>query len=173
MDDHNRHRLFLKLLTEDTYQCAWRYSWRLAENREDAEDLLQESLAYAFEKIFSLREREAFRGWLLSIVRTKYIRHWHRKKRAPRQADELPANSPAPSTRNPAGDVLAGALARLPESQREILGLYYIDGLSLQETGQVLGIKPGVVKQRLFRARGALRRYFQPQLALMDMSALF
>ena len=173
MTERNRQRLFRELLSEEVYGSAWRYAWRLTGNREDAEDLLQESLAYAFEKLYSLRERDRFRGWLMSIVRTKFIRHWHRRKRAPAMADELPEQTAAPATRNAEGDVLAAALARLPESQREILGLYYIDGLSINETGQVLGIAPGVVKQRLFRARGALRRYFEPQFALMDMSALF
>ena len=59
---------------------------------------------------------------------------------------------------NPLAEPIAEALARLPHAQREILSLFYLDGLNLEETGWVLGITPQVASQRLYRARRSLRR---------------
>jgi len=76
------------------------------------------------------------------------------------EAEPLPDLADASAT-EPLGLDTAAALARLPQSQQELLSLFYIDGLNLSETGQVLGIRPQVVRQRLYRARQALRRQLE------------
>jgi RNA polymerase sigma-70 factor (ECF subfamily) len=53
---------------------------------------------------------------------------------------------------------LAGVLAQLPEPQREVLLLRFVDGFSLEEIAGALHVPPGTVKSRLHHALAALRR---------------
>jgi RNA polymerase sigma factor (sigma-70 family) len=164
---------FEECLTDEAYLSAWRYACHLAGRREDAEDLLQDSLAHAYRKFSQLRNPDAFRGWLMSIIRSQHIRKW-RKDRNRSEQFELKEFMPGPDSPavEPGGPV-AQALAGIPAAQRELLSLFYIEGLSLKETGQVLGLPARAVKQRLFRARAALRRQLEPQYAVGDLSTLF
>ncbi|MCB1186172.1 sigma-70 family RNA polymerase sigma factor [bacterium] len=158
-----REARFMRLVTEQVHQRAWRYCLRLCPRREDSEDLLQESLTQAFRKLDQLREDELVSAWLMSIIRRRYIRHWQREQSRPPQADELP-DIATDGNVDPFADQVRAALAQLPQPQRELLELYYIEGLDMQECGTVLGIGPRVVKQRLYRARQAMRRLYSPQL---------
>lgn len=147
---------FERMLTPEVYEAAWRYASRLRATREDAEDLLQESLLQALSKLGALRDETSFRGWLLSIVRRKSIDQFRRMKARPAVTRELPQLAAYEADDALSEHVLA-ALNQLPVAQQELLSLFYLDGLTLKETGQVLGIPPRAVRQRLFRARTALR----------------
>ena len=146
---------FETLLTSEVYQRAWGYCLRLCRNREDAEDLLQESLIRSYTRLRQLRDEGRFRAWLLSIVRRQFLDRYRRERLRPPVQSELPPQAPP---EDPLVAHIAETLAQLPAPQRELIGLFYTDGLSLKETGQVLGIRPQVVRQRLYRARQALRR---------------
>ena len=174
--EQHRSERFTRLISEPVYQSAWRYALRLCANREDAEDLLQESLSHAYAKLDQLKSEETVRGWVLSIIRSKFLRHRQRAKTRQQTTDmevaEYALAGNAEWAADPLSELMSGALDRLPESQREILVFFYIEGLSIAETGQVLAIAPQAVKQRLFRARAALRRLMQPHLAMGDLAAL-
>jgi len=156
MADIAKQQLFETLVTVDVYEVAWRVCRRLTRSREDAEDLLQESLVHAYTRLGQLRDQSRFRGWLLSIVRTRHLEKLRREKSRPQATCELPQLADAGA--EPFDATVAAALAQLPSPQRELLSLFYLDGLSLKETGQALGIRPQIVRQRLYRARQALRR---------------
>lgn len=146
---------FENLLTSEVYQAAWRFCLRLCRSREDAQDLLQESLVRAYTRLGQLRDEVRFRAWLLSIVRRQFLDRYRRERlRPPVQSEQEPQLAPE----DPLVAHIAETLTQLPAPQRELISLFYTDGLSLKETGQVLGIRPQVVRQRLYRARRALRR---------------
>jgi RNA polymerase sigma-70 factor (ECF subfamily) len=153
---------FERLLSPAVYEAAWRYASRLSANREDAEDLLQEALTRAFRKLHTLRDEAKFRSWLLCIMRHQFIRRRRRPSLATCQY-ELPVaaagDNPAPGT-----ELMVAALNQLPREQAEVLVLFYLEGFTIRETARVLGISPAAARQRLYRARGALRGRFQ-QLA--------
>ena len=159
MTDAMLRSRFEEALGGEAYAAAWRYALRLAGRREDAEDLLQDSLLHAYVKFRQLRNPDAFRGWLMSIVRTRFLAR--RRKFSPVTL-ETPPEGPADAGRTPTPDeeAAADALRRLPETQGEILSLFYIDGLSLRETGAVLGISERTAKQRIFRARKAFGKVY-------------
>ena len=148
--------MFEKVLTPKVYRRAWNYACRLSATREDAEDLLQEALARAWRGLGRLRQPERFGAWLITIIRNCFVSATGQR--------EVPLESywhqvvQASGTDGPLTEEVAAALNRLPQTQRELLSLYYLDGLSLKETGWVLGIQPQVAGQRLYRARQALRR---------------
>jgi len=145
------------LLTPQAYRRAWNFACRLAATREDAEDLFQESLAKAYRSLDRLRDPGRFCAWLMTIVRNCFL-HARRRKRFEFVDSYWYRLVSDGAVEDPLAESIAEALARLPKAQHEILSLFYLDGLSLEETGWVLGVAPQVVGQRLFRARRALRR---------------
>ncbi len=145
------------MVSEPVYQAAWRFAYSLAGSRADAEDLLQDALIRAFRGLDSLRDETRITGWLFSIVRTVYLDRLRWERSRPQAFAEPPPYLAAQDA-DPLSPAVAEALARLPRVQQQLLALFYLEGLSLTETGQALGIRPQAVRQRLFRARNALRR---------------
>jgi RNA polymerase sigma-70 factor (ECF subfamily) len=148
---------FDRALTQQAYARAWQYACRLCATREDSEDLLQDALVRAYRGFGRLRHPERFSAWLISIVRNCYLSRRASDQRTDK-ASYWQWQVQAAALTNPLSEPLAAALAQLPAAQREILSLFYLDGLTLDETGWVLGLSPQVVGQRLYRARKALRR---------------
>ena len=148
---------FEKLLTEQAYNSAWRYCCLLAHRREDAEDLFQESLLRAIGRIAQLREPDNLRGWLLSIVRSTFLNTRRKRSREMRhlqQLGELRLKDACDGGTSP----VVEELAALPHGERMLLTLFYLEGLSLRETAQALGLGEGAAQSRLQRAREVLRR---------------
>lgn len=126
-------------------------------DRAAAEDLAQEVLLTAWEKVASLREAEAFPGWLGAIARNRALAWRAGRSRGPQVeggdlVDRLPAAEPAEP-----GD-LDRRLAGLPEAGRRLWRLRYEGGLSLRQTAAVLGIPEARVKSRLYELRRKLAR---------------
>ena len=86
-------------------------------------------------------------------------------------ARELTGNLAASAL--PQAGMLNAALAGLPKHQQELIGLFHLDDLSLAETAQTLGIGVNTVKQRLLRARAALKRQLDPAFASGELEELF
>ena len=157
--------LFEHVLTPAIMNLAWRYSCRLCRTREDAEDLLQEALAHALLRFSQLRDLARFKSWLMSIVRTQFLMQQRRNTaekftvndREQDVGSTLVDLAVGPNA-DPLADIAAVSLSQLPAEQREILSLFYLDGLNLQEAAEVLGISTGAVRSRLYRARAAMRR---------------
>lgn len=149
-------REFEDALRGEAYAAAWRYCCRLTRSAADAEELLQDSLAHALPRFGQLRDRLAFRAWLLAIVRTRFLAGLRRARRALPLEAELPAQLAAEP--DPAAELVLAALRGLPAGPRELLELFYIEGLSLAELGRVLGIPAAAARHRLHRARQLLRQ---------------
>ena len=75
------------------------------------------------------------------------------RRRLPDAVDPPVVDAPEPS---PLSDVTV-AIGELPDTQRTVLTLHYLDGLSVREIATVLDVPPGTVKSRLFHARQALK----------------
>lgn len=161
---------FRKLCTEDAYRAAWRYACRLSASREDAEDLLQEALVRALMRIHQLREPSLFKGWLFRIVRTRYI-DIRRQARTKPPVFSNQVDNASVHELNASAELVREALTKLPAAQRETLMLFHYDELSLAETAQVLNITIGAVKQRLGRARAALKAQLKHLISSSVMEA--
>jgi RNA polymerase sigma-70 factor, ECF subfamily len=155
---------FTRLLDSAVYEVAWRYACRLAQSHADAQDLLQDALAHAAVRLGQLRDDDAFRGWLLSIVRTRHlmaVRARSRMEQAGARLREESTTAAAWSIEaapDPRGEALAAALRQLPLEQRQLLCLHYLDGVEARELAQVYGISRAALEQRLHRARLEVRR---------------
>lgn len=135
----------------------------LVGNRQDAEDVVQESFAKAYQAADRFRGGDA-RPWLLAIVRNTALTFLQRRK--PKLEVEWSENLPEPADRTPGAetqlierarrDRVRSAIARLPEEFRETLVLREIEGLAYKEIAWIMKIPVGTVMSRLSRARNLL-----------------
>jgi RNA polymerase sigma factor (sigma-70 family) len=113
--------------------------------------------------------RGTVRGWLLGIARHGLADHRRREGRrrmVPAGAlRDLCCEAPSPEERLLREERVAGllaAVARLAPRHQELIGLRYGSGLDTAETAAVLGVREAVVRTRLWRALGRLRREIEP-----------
>jgi RNA polymerase sigma-70 factor, ECF subfamily len=159
----------------------YRYALRLLGNRADAEDAVQEALLAAHKHLHQFRGQSQMSTWLTTIV-SNCARMQLRKR--PRQI-HMPLDEqigeerkysvserladPRPNPEDACRDSeltahLRKCAALLSPSLRRTFQLRVVDGLSIFETAQALGLPHGTVKARLARARTKLARYMQRAL---------
>lgn len=160
------------------------FSYAMCGQREDAEDIAQETLLQAFRKLNSLRAPEALNTWLFRIARNACLLKHRKSKFAPEHELSLEEYMPhrdaegAPDvpdwSRLPdeavlnleVGEHLRRAIGKLAPKYRMVLLLRDVQQLSTAEVAKVVGISEDAVKTQLHRARLAVRadlsRYLKP-----------
>jgi RNA polymerase sigma-70 factor, ECF subfamily len=123
----------------------------------DAEDIVQDSLVIAWEKLPSLRIPEAFHSWVLQIIFRACLR---RKRRLSRFLPlMLLRESGHPTQQADTGSVdVEKILGILPPGQRAVMHLTFLEGMSDSEIGLALGIAAASVRSHRRRARETLQR---------------
>ncbi len=144
---------------------------RMTGSREDAEDMAQEAFLKAYNSIRSFRGDSKFSVWLYRIVSNvclDYLRKRGKRQTVSLSAEdddgeqvqlELADTAQSPETlleKKLTRESVRRGLERLPPDARQILLLREIQGLSYEEIGETLGLEPGTVKSRIFRARKRL-----------------
>jgi RNA polymerase sigma-70 factor (ECF subfamily) len=112
--------------------------------------MMQEVFVKAVSRLGSLRDPSKVRQWLLQIARRTCIDLYRRKPACRDLPDDLPAPEDGTDSRVAS---LHAALAQLPESFREPLSLYYLNGQDCAAVARTLGISEVAVRSRLARAR--------------------
>jgi RNA polymerase sigma-70 factor (ECF subfamily) len=165
---------------------------RLTRNRQDAEDLLQETFLKAYAHYDGFTEGTNLKAWLFRILKNAFINGYRRAKAGPREVDlgaggenalDI-ARAKAPETgtdSTPEGGLLsatldrgvADALAALPEDFRLVVELVDLQDFSYREVADILEVPLGTVMSRLYRGRrllesalldyGRRRHYFGPE----------
>ena len=153
---------------DDQQLLSWvprlrRYARALAGNRDDADDLVQDTLERAWAKSALWRGVVDMRGWLFGIMHNLHVDGVRRPRLATQSIDDdTPEVAMAPTQ----GERLAvldlqAALDQLPVDQKEIVLLVALEDMAYADVAKALGIPIGTVMSRLSRGRERLR-------ALMD-----
>jgi RNA polymerase sigma-70 factor (ECF subfamily) len=138
----------------------WNYIRRLLGDDDAASETCQEVWLKVIRGIARLRDGARLRAWLFGIARRTVMDRLRVRYAAPHEADlEMADLEAAHVDPDVEGDsqLLHDALEQLPVIEREVLVLFYLRELSLQELTDVLAVPLGTVKSRLFRARRLLR----------------
>ena len=153
---------------DDQQLLSWvprlrRYARALAGNRDDADDLVQDTLERAWAKSALWRGVADMRGWLFGIMHNLHVDGVRRPRIATQTMDD---DTPEVATAPAQGERLAvldlqAALDLLPLEQKEIVLLVALEDMAYADVAKTLGIPIGTVMSRLSRGRERLR-------ALMD-----
>jgi RNA polymerase sigma-70 factor, ECF subfamily len=142
---------------------AFSVAHRIVQQREDAEDVVQEAFMRALEHLDTLARGRPFRPWFTRIVVNTALNL--RRSRAVRMTDPLPdhvaGRGAAPdqhAERSQLRDRLGAALESLPETQRTVVVLAELEEMTSAEIAVVLDLSPGTVRWHLHQARRTLRR---------------
>jgi RNA polymerase sigma-70 factor (ECF subfamily) len=161
----------------------FRIAHRVTHNREDSQDVVQEAFLKAFQRLDQFREDSQFSTWLIRITvnqalmklrKQHTIREVSLNEDYPRDGDTLPlevadwAPNPEELYRTcELRDILTKTLQELRPILRAVFVLRDLEGLSIVQTAEVLGLSQVAVKARLWRARLQLRerlnKYFCQQ----------
>lgn len=139
---------------EENMQSLYRLSVSILHTSHDAQDAVQQGLLRAWERLDTARP-EQFRAWLTRIVINECHNIQRRRMRVV-PVEQMPEGV-APDDLTAAENELRGAIENLPEKLRVPLLLRYMEGYSEKEIAQTLGVPVTTVKNRLFRARRAVR----------------
>jgi RNA polymerase sigma-70 factor, ECF subfamily len=156
----------------------YRFGLRMCGNVEDAGDIAQESLISMARSVRDFRGDSSVSSWLYTIARRFCIKRRRRSKFAPTTEESLdrPGTAadrylvdPGPTPEQAATNrelaaALTHAIDALDPSQREVLVLRDVEGLSAPEVATILGTSVDAVKSRLHRARVAVRAELAPVL---------
>jgi RNA polymerase sigma factor (sigma-70 family) len=153
---------------------------RFTRNREEAEDLVAETVAKAWAKLDELRDAQALEGWLQRILSNTFMSQWRHRRASPEvqaEADEEAGAEPfslfeqlhqpfllwwtdpeEAAVQNLLRRDLDKALDALPDAFRIAVILVDVQGNSYGEAAELLGVPVGTVRSRLARARSQLQR---------------
>src|SRR6202140_3645449 len=134
-------------------------------NREQADDLLQETWLRIHRVRHTYRPGEPVLPWIYAIARRVRVDGYRRTRRVTLHeiAMELLPEQPARAqARNP-GQVFDALVAALPEAQREVVTMLKVGGLTLEEVSRATSSTVGAVKQKAHRAYERLRELLQIQ----------
>ncbi|MBQ4639675.1 MAG: RNA polymerase sigma factor [Clostridia bacterium] len=140
-------------------KTAQRYVHYRCKNPLDGEDIVQEVCLCAHQHFHQLKNKAAFKAWLLTIARHKCDDYFRRSAPAALPLDAIPEpydlrfGIPEPSS-------VSDALDSLPEEENRLLQLFYFQGLRQQQIAEKLHIPLGTVKSRLHTARQHFKAHF-------------
>jgi RNA polymerase sigma-70 factor (ECF subfamily) len=127
----------------------------------DVDDLVQDVFLQAMERLDTLREAGAFRGWLATIARNRATDHLRRAPQTTELPDDLPSHESA-AARTDAAAALA-VIRTLPEAYRETLILRLVEGFTGPEIAAQTGLTEGSARVNLHRGMKQLRERLEQQ----------
>ena len=163
----------LKQLLEPIHDRALGFARSVSRSRDDGDDLFQESLVRALDKLPTLRDDAAFRGWLYRIIINLHRNRTRRafwKRLIPLVGNELDDKRMPDET---LGSVERAriALGQLAPDQREAIVLHDIEGWAVGEIADLEGVSMSAIKSRLSRGREKLRDIYMRRFGVRDTAS--
>jgi len=174
-----------RVLVERHSRSLFRLAYRMTNNEQDAEDVVQETFLRACRRLSQFESRSNFGTWLYRVAVNCALDLMRRKGRHDKQLQ--PAQLVEPVERETSGAMLAlpasdptperlllnaelrqrlnAALAGLSARERTAFVLRHFEGVSIQEIGRMLGLRTSATKNTVFRAVQKLRRVLEPPVA--------
>lgn len=160
---------------------VFRIAQHITQNREDAEDVVQDAFLKAYQNLGKFQGNSKFYTWLVRIAVNEALMRLRKRKSdktvsmdedvetedgsMPREVADWGPNPEQLYDQAELNDILSKTIQGLPASFRTVFVLRDVEGLSTEETAEMLGLSIPAVKSRLLRARLQLRerlsRYFK------------
>jgi RNA polymerase sigma-70 factor (ECF subfamily) len=153
-------------------EALYNFALHLANDHDDAEDLVQDTMVKAFRFFSSYEKGTNAKAWLYRILKNSFINRYRKVSKQPVQVDfeeisafyESVRSEQSETTdmqelmyREMLGDEISKALEKLPEDFRSVVILCDIDGFTYEEIANMLDVPIGTIRSRLHRGRNLLR----------------
>ena len=156
-----------------------RYARVLTRNSDRADDLVQDTLSRALDKQHLWQPGTNLGAWLFTIMHNQNVNNVRRDIRGSAAVDIEQVSATLPATTDPSASrkmvELDRALARLPLGQQQVILLVGLEGMSYEDTAEILSIPVGTVRSRLSRGRDTLRELLgleeRPAVAALPQAA--
>ncbi len=146
-------------------------AWRKIGDFHIAEDITQDTFLKAYQKLSTLKEPQSFASWLY-VITTNHCKAWFRKKQSWAQSLENTSSIQVEKatysgyiiaenervTEETQREVVKKLLAKLQESDRTVITLHYLGGMTYEEISNFLGVSEATIRNRLYRARRRLKK---------------
>ena len=146
-------------------------AWRKIGDFHIAEDITQDTFLKAYQRLSTLKEPQSFASWLY-VIAANCCKAWLRKKRTWMQSLEDTSSAQLEKatysghiiaenermTEEARHEVVKKLLAKLQESDRTVITLYYLGGMTYEEISKFLGVSEAAIRNRLYRARRRLKK---------------
>lgn len=142
-----------------------------------ADDLFQETLLHAWLHLSALRDPECIRPWLLQVARNRcrdFFKRGERREHATADTElafQINRMGRHLTEKEAAAFEIREGLERMPLADRELLGLFYLEGANISELATRFGRPEGTIKRQLHHARNRLRQLFTEEERKKKMSA--
>jgi RNA polymerase sigma-70 factor (ECF subfamily) len=143
-------------------------AYGILQNREEAEDVAQDSLVKAWKTRWRVRDPEKFPAWLATIARHRAHDAFRKRRPFPLPEQLTEPVEPEPVDTTALDQQLHSALAALPELHRTALTLRYFEEMDYRTIENTLGLTNGALRGILGRALASMRKQLRPALASMD-----
>lgn len=163
------------MLVERHHRAVFRLAYRMTGNRQDAEDIVQDTFFRVHKQLSKFDQRSAFSTWLYRIAANCAIDllRVRRKREAVHVAQVVDnisvSGEPSPERLTGSAEIrgmLGPALAELSDMERAAFVMRHFEGLSIEDIGTVLGVQPNAAKHSVFRAVQKLRRALAPAMGV-------
>ncbi|MBZ9959855.1 MULTISPECIES: RNA polymerase sigma factor [unclassified Mesorhizobium] len=176
--DSDAFRKIMKLNNQRLYRLAR----GMVRNDSEAEDIVQEAYVRAFTNLGTYRGDASLSTWLSRIVINEALGRLRKGRRTvampenpEAQIIRFPLNPSDDPERTMAQRQILGLVERatdsLPDAYRAVFVARVIEGLSIEETADLLGVRPETVKTRLHRARALLRKALDDEIGPVLLDA--
>lgn len=159
--DRASQRKLYELFARKLFAVCLRYT----KDRDDAEDVLQESFVKAFQHIDLFRFECPLEAWLKRIVINTALKHIRKQQPWQNQTDVEEVAHALPQSENTLSDLnyqqLLKMVQELPPGCQTVFNLYAIEGYTHPEIAELLDISEGTSKSQYARARGLLQQKIQ------------
>jgi RNA polymerase sigma factor (sigma-70 family) len=143
-------------------------AYGILQNREEAEDVVQDSLIKAWKTRCRVRDPEKFPAWLCTIARHRAHDVFRKRRAVPLSDQAIQATDHESPDATAIDQQLDSALADLPELHRAALTLRYFEEMDYRTIENTLGLTNGALRGILGRALASLRKQLRPAVASMD-----
>ncbi|MCM1064275.1 MAG: RNA polymerase sigma factor [Eubacterium sp.] len=167
-------------LVEKYYDDVFRYCYYQTGSEHTAYDCTQETFYHLMRFLDNYRERNHFKAYLIRIasnvcrdyfrkssrrtVREVSYSQWEDPAEPPQKPAETPPLTPGAEQEALLRLSVREGLMRLPESQREVIVLYYYQGYKLREIASLTGVPLSTVKTRLYAGTEKLKEYLKEEI---------
>ena len=154
---HKAKRGDIKAFSElyaQLYQELYKFALYTMKHRQDAEDVVSETVIAAYENIKKLKKEESFRSWIFTILMNQCKKHFKQNSETEELKDEITAEEVSQEENY---DLLQ-AFQTLDDEERMILSCSILEGYSSEEIGYMLAMNPATVRSKKSRALEKLRK---------------